>query len=602
MASTAMFNYPVSLHGAPDTYIGKPEARSKAVQVMQLEMTQDVIDELLESVRSGKPPQILFGRAPTIRYGSKSHMLEASQEKYRHELYRVGGEETENEMAFAGLINTTLSIQKVDEATAGVDAALETLKNNIATINREKEAQKLQGSPLIKSSSLNKMSSTSKKTSPLSTFQDPTSNSPLLSNLQSPNMPSSRLSQKKYDAIRLAVLHKLAATPPGRYKSFDVVEAKFAQEVRAYRSQVAPFIREFMKPIDPKKTSEVVLADKFYKQVNYQGFDYNAVDRETAIENAIKAFDRMRLPSTSGFWQRLLPEEERKQGKCLSRLNLRTGPPETTTSTAPRAQSIEKKMAAAMKAGPKKMAEKKSESKEHEKNPETAVGMKKKAAIVPTNTDIVPSSTKSRDTKIVQTSTNKVPVSKKTLDELQARKKLESRQTPLAKSSAIRPTQKSIQANKPKNPSPLSVSPPLNASDFANGKSARKELSSHKPLKRKAVDDDNSNVKRTKTDRVSIPVNGIASLSSSGASLKNSLGYTSPSSDSSTSPTLSFHQIVELSQKFKRYYDRYERLYHQIADNADPPSPEKREALLRMHTKLAEMKKEIRAGTQGPLA
>lgn len=29
-----------------------------------MEMTQDIVDELLESMRSGKPPQILFGRTP----------------------------------------------------------------------------------------------------------------------------------------------------------------------------------------------------------------------------------------------------------------------------------------------------------------------------------------------------------------------------------------------------------------------------------------------------------------------------------------------------------------------------------------------------------
>jgi RNA polymerase II elongation factor ELL len=29
-----------------------------------VDMTQDIVDELLESVRSGKAPQIFFGRTP----------------------------------------------------------------------------------------------------------------------------------------------------------------------------------------------------------------------------------------------------------------------------------------------------------------------------------------------------------------------------------------------------------------------------------------------------------------------------------------------------------------------------------------------------------
>ena len=64
MASSTLAPTGIALQGAPDTDIGTKEAKSNAVQVMQLEMTQSVVDELLECVRSGKPPQITFGRAP----------------------------------------------------------------------------------------------------------------------------------------------------------------------------------------------------------------------------------------------------------------------------------------------------------------------------------------------------------------------------------------------------------------------------------------------------------------------------------------------------------------------------------------------------------
>jgi hypothetical protein len=51
------------LDGAPDRDMGA-DAKAAAVQAMQVDMTQELVDELLESVRSGKPPQILFGRTP----------------------------------------------------------------------------------------------------------------------------------------------------------------------------------------------------------------------------------------------------------------------------------------------------------------------------------------------------------------------------------------------------------------------------------------------------------------------------------------------------------------------------------------------------------
>lgn len=54
----------IPLLGAPDSYIGGPEAKSKPTQVMQLEMNRELLEDLLKSIRSGKPPQILFGSSP----------------------------------------------------------------------------------------------------------------------------------------------------------------------------------------------------------------------------------------------------------------------------------------------------------------------------------------------------------------------------------------------------------------------------------------------------------------------------------------------------------------------------------------------------------
>jgi hypothetical protein len=58
-----MLSGPVFLEGAPDACIG-PEGNADAVQVMHLEMSNDVLEELLESVRRGKQPQVVFGRSP----------------------------------------------------------------------------------------------------------------------------------------------------------------------------------------------------------------------------------------------------------------------------------------------------------------------------------------------------------------------------------------------------------------------------------------------------------------------------------------------------------------------------------------------------------
>jgi len=69
MSSTA-----IALQGAPDTLIGTPDAKTKPVQVMQLDLTKNILNELLDCVRDGKSPQVLFGRAP-VRAWMSSELL-----------------------------------------------------------------------------------------------------------------------------------------------------------------------------------------------------------------------------------------------------------------------------------------------------------------------------------------------------------------------------------------------------------------------------------------------------------------------------------------------------------------------------------------------
>lgn len=59
-----MADHRVALLGAPDASLADPQAKSRCVQAMQLNLTSDVVEELLDCIRSGKRPQVLFGSAP----------------------------------------------------------------------------------------------------------------------------------------------------------------------------------------------------------------------------------------------------------------------------------------------------------------------------------------------------------------------------------------------------------------------------------------------------------------------------------------------------------------------------------------------------------
>jgi RNA polymerase II elongation factor ELL len=64
-----MADHRVALVGAPDA---NPQAKTRCVQAMQLNLTNDVVEELLDCIKSGKCPQVLFGSTPVCAYAAVS--------------------------------------------------------------------------------------------------------------------------------------------------------------------------------------------------------------------------------------------------------------------------------------------------------------------------------------------------------------------------------------------------------------------------------------------------------------------------------------------------------------------------------------------------
>lgn len=84
------------------------------------------------------------------------------------------------------------------------------------------------------------------------------------------------------------------------------------------------------------------LRKTYWKELDVWKYDYKSQDeRDKAIDHAIRQYDRQRLSSSEPEWQKLLPVEERGQGKCLSRLqaNLARGP--TRPPAKPKSQKGE---------------------------------------------------------------------------------------------------------------------------------------------------------------------------------------------------------------------------------------------------------------------
>lgn len=680
MAATLHPAGPIALVGAPDSDIGSRDHSSTPFQAMQVDIPQDIIDQLLESSRNGNSPRILFGKQPQLKYGDKSHALQSSPETHRYELYKSSDDD---EFEFAGLINHTLTVQRAEELTAGVDSALEQLRSSMAAISELKEANKtiVGEAPASRTPGHRRFPSNSFRAQHLAPSKV---GSPLLSAPNSPMHKRAPTSQPNnnhdliLNALRIPLIHLLAKEP--------ATDGTLATACRAPVS----YVREFLPKIAKRSSQDNdkwQLTDKSWREVNPYKFPYQSSDdRQQAIECAIKAFDRQRLAKDDKLWQILLPREERGQGICLSRSKVKAPEalPKASTpmhkiSDLTKKKPAEKKPAekkpVVKKAAEEKGVEKKAKPvkdaepkaltlkekylarvKEDKEGKEKEVKVKDEPAKANTPNPTAAPAERYASTDTSKIRTKKQPATSNSTPRVNA--KMGPRDTHRDRPARpIRPTRPV--STKPKNPSPLSASPPVNASDFEDNHPVHKALAgapspvkgsgnSDRALKLKANDIDsdihnhNLAVKKPKLDR-STPnhtpshtngrLNGSTPSSTSSANKRKydessssttpttapkvrkvtnidtglasryhhnnpqaSPGASSSSTTSPTMPNLSFRQTVELSQKFQKYYKRYEELYWQLTEAEKPPTEGQRNDLLKMHKKLEEMKREIKAG------
>lgn len=460
-------------------------------------------------------------------------------------------------------------------------------------------------------------------------------------------------------ALRVPLIHLLAMQP--------AKESYLAQTCRTSVANMKALLPKIAKHTseDPEKWQ---LTDKSFREIDPYKFPYKTQgDREQAINSAIKSFDRLRLSKEDKLWQILLPREERGQGKCLSRLNVKAvDKPQKPTTPLHKMSKLSEKKPAAKKdverkvkdvdTKPKNVVKEKVVKPLREPAPAKNSPLPAKNSPAPAATSTPKPSASASSNRAAPADTNKIRTKKvaPSAEASSPRVKPKMATRDVQQNRPFRPT-KPVNT-KPKNPSPLSASPPVNASDFEDSHPVHKALSgapspaknssgnSDRLLKRKAndLDSDVHNhslaVKKPHVDRSNAngtPAGAHGRINGSTPSTSSSLkrrsdgsstsstpstkvrkvnnidtslasrypqsthispGDSSSSQTSPTVPNLSFRQTVELSQKFQKYYKKYEALYWQLTESATPPSQSQRDELLRMHKKLEEMKREIKAG------
>ncbi|KAL4788257.1 hypothetical protein BJX76DRAFT_167966 [Aspergillus varians] len=325
------------------------DTAAKATQIMRLNLAQDTLDELIESLRADQPARIRLGKHQTLYYGSnKSQHFHSSSESHRSEIY--SSNPADGGLYFTGILSHSLEVQKAQEATAATDQALANLEQSLNAFERGKESKKThiitdisevralragdsRSSTGRQAALLARMPSSKvelEKDRLLKNKSNPNrsiSSSPALGVARSPVSipltptsapPSQNKDRLRLEALKVPFVHLLA---------IRAVSAKFlARQTRSSIEDCTALAHKYgiENRINPEKFD---LRDKVYRELDVWKFPYpSQEDRQEAIENAISAFDRMRISRSDKLWQSLLPKEERGKGKCLSRLDLRTGP------------------------------------------------------------------------------------------------------------------------------------------------------------------------------------------------------------------------------------------------------------------------------------
>lgn len=309
---------------------------AKPAQIMRLNLVQSTLDELIQSLRNDQPARVRLGKHPSLHYDGKSHAFHAYPETHRSEIYHTSSDD--RDLYFTGVLSHSLEVEKAKQDTAATDQALANLEQSLNAFERGKESKKTTIIHHPDEFKALKAAGAGNSTRPAprtkaemgkdrffrTAANRSLTSSPTLGAPKSPlPMPTSAPSSQNKTNARLEALK----TPFIHLLAVRAVSTKFLSRTTCSSPEDCESLALKYGTENRLNREKFDLKDKTYKDLDVWKFPYpNEEDRQQAIENAVSAFDRMRLSRSDKLWQMLLPKAERGKGKCLSRLNLSTGP------------------------------------------------------------------------------------------------------------------------------------------------------------------------------------------------------------------------------------------------------------------------------------
>lgn len=151
--------------------------------------------------------------------------------------------------------------------------------------------------------------------------------SPALSGIISPSLgPTLSVAEQAKDEareLRAPIVHQLAV----KAMSFEELRSRWPGDDADFKPALDK-AAEF-----DNARQKFNLKKMYWKELDVFKYDYDTdEERQMAIDNAIRMYDRIRMSASEPVWDKLLPKDERGKGKCLSKL-LPTIANQTTAKT-----------------------------------------------------------------------------------------------------------------------------------------------------------------------------------------------------------------------------------------------------------------------------
>ncbi|KAL2063313.1 hypothetical protein VTL71DRAFT_5118 [Oculimacula yallundae] len=687
-------NIPESGLSVQGSHGSASKAGSSPQNALGLSLSSEMIEDMIKCVQNGKGLQLSLGEHPSISYGSKVQQLQTSDDTFTYDIFQSTST-TNSEMSsqvksstakgtthapkvnhafFASLTGkkfmpaafarananakaqrttiATTTPASTSSATAGTDHALAQLQGALASEKQKKLANTTQiingnlaaprrgGPPPKTLTNKNKFLSNKNRSLASDTTRSmPTS--PALSGVGSPSLgptsvPLSQQQAEKDKEARKPVIHLLAVEP--------LTEQTIQKRLPDVAEQDLDNALRKVGDLNDS-TGKWELRKGYWKELDVWAYRYSSQeDRQRAIDNAVKQYDKMRLGVSEPQWDRLLIKAERGTGKSLSKLqaeiakgvarknnsqntdgsgrdtpngdedllddkNLSKVKGDTTARSSSQPPNTKPKKASEKEAQAKRLFSKNPPKSANKPAPapKATPAPAKKAAPAPKAGTKVLSAEYVEDSdedserppeRPVQAKEKPKPKPKPQAKPVMKRAREEDHDTSDSSIPLSKKIRKDVPAPPPTNHRISDASQTSRAtttSSYSSFNSAKNKSNSPQKSSPLASSPPTNASDIEHSDRTSSSASPAPRFSTKNTRSPIHKGHQKSSSVTSSSSGQSRidPKIIELSTKYRLFYPKYIQTYDEVSSQGDKRSKDKERALLDMHSRLVRMRKEI---------